>query len=338
MPPPTKAISDSTTVQRSAPSRNTNSGQSKSRLIATTPARPDARARTLPSRSRAAAGARRAPSQVHPGRHEVELERAERRRLQRVGDGRQFLGGNGGDDRRAEHQQHELAGERRIHSAQRGEDNDVAKDLQSRETQRVTRLDLAARHRFDSGADDLGRVAREVEAHPEQCRGDRLEADTDRRQREVDDEQLHQERRIADELDVGSDGGAHRTRPRCRRNASTSAIANPSANAPSDRRIVSHAPSSRRGRWSQTIPNWKTYFMKGCCGRDLLCCSAARNPHVRSRTLRLLALSWQMSAPRISPSSQRLSTVHRPHRGVPRRAPVPQNTGRSTSATSVYFL
>src|SRR5437773_3848584 len=48
--------------------------------------------------------------------------------------------------------------------------------------------------------------------------------------------------------------------PAVRRNASNIAITNPSANAPVDRRIVSHAPCSSCGRWSQTIPNWKTYF------------------------------------------------------------------------------
>src|SRR5437762_8682830 len=49
--------------------------------------------------------------------------------------------------------------------------------------------------------------------------------------------------------------------PAVRRNASNIAITNPSANAPSDKRIVSHAPFSNCGRWSQTMPNWKTYFM-----------------------------------------------------------------------------
>src|SRR6266480_2427921 len=49
--------------------------------------------------------------------------------------------------------------------------------------------------------------------------------------------------------------------PAVRRNASGIATANPSANAPSDNRMVSHAPFSNCGRWSQTMPNWKTYFM-----------------------------------------------------------------------------
>src|SRR3954466_14694089 len=50
--------------------------------------------------------------------------------------------------------------------------------------------------------------------------------------------------------------------PALRRNASTTASAKPSRNAVTDRRSVSHAPSASRGRLSQTMPNWKTYFIR----------------------------------------------------------------------------
>src|SRR6266566_3991809 len=49
--------------------------------------------------------------------------------------------------------------------------------------------------------------------------------------------------------------------PAVRRKASSIAMTNPSANAPSDRRMVSHAPATSCGRWSQTMPNWKAYFI-----------------------------------------------------------------------------
>ena len=102
-------------------------------------------------------------------------------------------------------------------------------------------------------AQDLGRIAREIEAHPEQRRGDRLEADADRRQREVDDEELHQERRVADELDVRRDRRAHPARPgRAQHRRSSTASASPSTNAPSDSRSVSHAPSMQA---RQVVPD-----------------------------------------------------------------------------------
>src|SRR5690242_7483229 len=50
--------------------------------------------------------------------------------------------------------------------------------------------------------------------------------------------------------------------PALRRNASTTASTKPIRKAVTDRRSVSHAPSISRGRLSQTMPNWKTYFIR----------------------------------------------------------------------------
>ena len=66
-------------------------------------------------------------------------------------------------------------------------------------------FDLALRRRLDAGADDLGRVGAEVDHHREERRGRFDQLHAGRRQAEEDEEQLHDERRVADQLDVGAD-------------------------------------------------------------------------------------------------------------------------------------
>ena len=61
------------------------------------------------------------------------------------------------------------------------------------------------RHGVEAGADDLGGVGRHVERHGEDGGDDRIEPDAEARQAEEDEEQLHQERRVADELDIDGD-------------------------------------------------------------------------------------------------------------------------------------
>ena len=55
--------------------------------------------------------------------------------------------------------------------------------------------------------------------------------------------------------------------------------------------------NQRVARSMATTADSTDRLLKSCCGAELLCCSAARNPHVRSSTLRLLATSRLASRP-----------------------------------------
>src|SRR5207237_7589584 len=97
-------------------------------------------------------------------------------------------------------EENKLACERGIDGSQRRKHDDVAVGLQPGEAERMARLDLAPRHRLDAGAKDFGGITREVQAHAQKRRLIGLEAQSDRRQRKIEDEKLDQERRVADAL------------------------------------------------------------------------------------------------------------------------------------------
>ena len=86
--------------------------------------------------------------------------------------------------------------------------------LAVREAERAGGFHLALVDRFDRGADDLGEIGRDVQREG-QPRREEAALDVERRnelrQRVVDEKELHQKRRAAEEEDVGAaDGADHR--------------------------------------------------------------------------------------------------------------------------------
>ena len=80
-------------------------------------------------------------------------------------------------------------------------------------------FDLALRHRLDAGADDLGRIGAEIDRHGEERGGRFGRASRRGRQAEEDEKQLHDERRVADQFDIGDDDAAEPVGPKVRAEA-----------------------------------------------------------------------------------------------------------------------
>ena len=78
----------------------------------------------------------------------------------------------------------------------------MQKSLTARHGQRLGRLDLPARRRQQSGANDLGAVGAEIEHHGENRGLPFGEVDTERRQSEKNQKQLDEKWRVAEQLDV----------------------------------------------------------------------------------------------------------------------------------------
>ena len=78
---------------------------------------------------------------------------------------------------------------------------------------------MAFGHRLDAGADDLGRVGAEIDHHGEEGGGGFAEFQPERRQAEEDEEQLHDERRVADQFDIDRDDAAEPNGPKVRAEA-----------------------------------------------------------------------------------------------------------------------
>ena len=78
-----------------------------------------------------------------------------------------------------------------------------AENLPGLQREALRRLDLAARGGSDAGAHDLGRVGAVVQHQRHAGRHDRRQADAQRRQAEEHQEQLHQQRRVAEQFHIG---------------------------------------------------------------------------------------------------------------------------------------
>ena len=81
------------------------------------------------------------------------------------------------------------------------------------EVERQAGFNLALGNRLDAGANDLRGVSAQVDDHGGQCGGVGRPAQAERRQCKKEKEQLHQKRRVADQLDVDIDEKAQRFRP-----------------------------------------------------------------------------------------------------------------------------
>ena len=91
------------------------------------------------------------------------------------------------------------------HDAHRLRQHDLTHPLPARQAGRERRLDLAGRHRTDAGCDDLADEAGGEVGQRDDAGGEGIELDPEFRQDEEDQENLHQERRPADQVDPGSD-------------------------------------------------------------------------------------------------------------------------------------
>ena len=219
-------------VQRAASSRLRRMSQRVKSTIAARPSRPKMnRGPAQSSRRRSADG----QQQVDRRGDDERLEGAEVAARDQVGRVRELLGRDLAAHGRAEHHDDDLARPapaRPCCSA--GGSTTRRNTCDSRQRQAARRLDLPARRGLDAGADDLGRVGAEVDHHREHrgaASGESLMPS--RRQAEEDEEQLHDERRVADQLDVGAD---HRTQPASARAARAQAQATPSSHADARRR------------------------------------------------------------------------------------------------------
>jgi hypothetical protein len=150
--------------------------------------------------------------QIQGSRREVEFKRTERGGLERIGDRGEIDGGDGRNHAGAQHQQDELARQRGKDRLERREYHDEAEDVEAAKPERAPGLDLALRHRIDARAHDLGRIGAEIRHHGGERGLVGVEPDAERRQREIDDEELDEKRRVANELDIAGDEPAERTR------------------------------------------------------------------------------------------------------------------------------
>ena len=83
------------------------------------------------------------------------------------------------------------------------------------EVERQARFNLAPGNRLDTGADDFGGIGPQVHHHGGQGRGMGRPAQAQGGQRKKEKEQLHQERRVADQLDIGVDQKTQGLGARC---------------------------------------------------------------------------------------------------------------------------
>ena len=156
----------------------------------------------------------RASGEVEAAGHGIDLEAAIGRAVDDARHVEELLDADLAEDAGRQHEEGELAGERREDDLERRLEDDEAEDLPARQAERHAGIALAGRHRFDAGAHDLGRVGAEIDDQRDQRRRQRVEAEAEAGQPEIDEEELRQQRRVADRLDVAQDGAAQQPRAR----------------------------------------------------------------------------------------------------------------------------
>ena len=124
---------------------------------------------------------------------------------------------DGREERRLLEERDQVVAERRHHRRDRLRDDDVAEGGPGREVQRDRRLPLAAGDVVEAGAIDLGAVGGVVDADRQHPGDEGVDHHAELREDEVDEEDLDQERRGADQLHDhrdrpggGGDGDPHR--------------------------------------------------------------------------------------------------------------------------------
>src|SRR5579862_8022324 len=202
MPPPTKAMIARMIVQRAAKTRSSNSFHPNCRIIRSFLSATERVAKGRPLDRREQSGEDCGYHQVHRRDHDIGLEAREGLRIDIVACGGKVGRRDHRNDARGQQQEDELAGQRRIDGSERWLENDVAKDLHALEAERDPGLHLPPVDRLDARADDLGAVCAHVDCERHQRRGVRIERNADGGEAEIDEEDLDEERRVADHLDI----------------------------------------------------------------------------------------------------------------------------------------
>ena len=128
----------------------------------------------------------------------------------------QFRHGDGGGKRGVLDQRDEGVGQRRHGDAAGLRQDGAAHRLRPGHADRIGGFPLALGHRGDDGADDLGGIGADIEREADQRRRKGIEHDADARQAVEDQEQLHQQRRAADDPDIEAHDGASGAGPNSR--------------------------------------------------------------------------------------------------------------------------
>ena len=152
-------------------------------------------------------------AQVDGGGDQVRLEAAEVAAGDQVGRVAQLLRGDLPAHRRAEHDDDDLAHHRWPDTAQRRRQHHAGEDLPFVQRQAARRFDLATGRVLDAGAHDLGRIGAQVDHHRDHRGHFGRQLHAQARQAEEDEEQLHDEGRVADQLHVHPDRPCQPGRP-----------------------------------------------------------------------------------------------------------------------------
>ena len=117
---------------------------------------------------------------------------------------RKFRHGDDRHDRGLLQQDHRHVHASRKHEHRHFRQQDAAHDLRAREADAFARLDMAGRHRFKPGAENLAEIGGAIDGKSEQAGGDRVERKADIGAAEIEQEELDQKRRAAKHLDIGA--------------------------------------------------------------------------------------------------------------------------------------
>ena len=196
MPPQTNAISDSTTVHCVAIRRFDRMSQKLNCSMV------HFALNTMRPRPRSSERVSIASNEIGQRHQQIDLEIAEIARRHEVGGIGQVLRRDLRHHRRAQHDDDDLRRQRRIDLLECLLEDDMAQHLPLGHGEADAGLDMAFRHRLDAGADDLGRVGAEIDDHGEEGGGGFAELHAERGQAEEDEEQLHDEGRVADQFDI----------------------------------------------------------------------------------------------------------------------------------------
>lgn len=139
--------------------------------------------------------------EIEEGDGEINLEATECVAFDALGNRRQFVGGDRRADRGGQRQHDELTRERGVDGAKRGLEHDEPEYLPFVQAERVAGFHLSFMNGLYPAADDLDGIGAAIDTERDNGRGSRIELQSDERQGEEQKEDLHQERRIAHDLD-----------------------------------------------------------------------------------------------------------------------------------------
>ncbi len=157
-------------------------------------------------------GHQRGQQQVGDGHRGERGDRLERGRLDAVAHVGQLHHADRVGERRVLEQRHEIAHQRRQRDLEGLGEHHVEEDMRARQPQGACRLGLPARHGQQACADGFGVVGAHVQAQRHHGGGEvgQVEPRHQHRQREIHEQDLHQQRRAADHPDVEAGHPAQR--------------------------------------------------------------------------------------------------------------------------------